>query len=489
MVQAFWYSFIFVAGAASIAVEIAGLRLLAPLFGSSLPVWGTAIATVLAGLAIGYAKGGRLAQREPTKELVFRLAALGATLFLWMPTAFALAHRLPALGAFALAYLALFFPSVIFGLLSPLIVQTEANRKNQPAGQVAGRVSAISTIGSLVGILLPSFITIPLLGTQATVWLFAGLLLAFCAAHFLIFSRLFLSVLALAAAAVGSTPLLQPQDPTIIFAAETQHQYVTVRQTNTARRLSYDADLGTQSIITNSLYADGYWDYLAALPALLPHANDNISVLVIGAAASTTERQLQRFWDTIKNPRFTSVELDGDLFPIADAYFDPPERRQVTADGRRFMTTDTGAYDMIVVDVYAREMTVPFHVATKEFFDAARHRLTPAGIVAININALSADTLWVRSLARTLSASFPELRLVEVPRSCNWLLLASEAQLDTANLATQNLPPALTPLLPTLQSATAPRTDGLLLTDDRSPTDLLGLAALTFGTPTPSCRA
>ncbi|MBI4022383.1 MAG: fused MFS/spermidine synthase, partial [Candidatus Andersenbacteria bacterium] len=329
----YWYAFLLAAGAASTAVEMTGLRFLAPLFGSSLPVWGAAIATVIAGLAWGYARGGRQAERMTSSLLPYQTAALGAAVFLWTPAAYRLAALLRDLslnqnagaaisGAFGVSFLALLIPSVVFGTLTPLAVQVEAARRRIPAGTAAGRVFTVTTIGSLVGIIVPSFFTIQLFGTTFTVWLFAGILLILAGGQLLTQFRAGGALLA--AFSLLTSFLPPPKDPAVLLAVETPYQHVIVREQSGRRSLAFDAHLGTQSVITNSDYTDGYWDYLAALPAFLP-ANEQ-SVLVLGAAASTTERQLQRLWRSRNSFHLTSVELDGALLPIAQASFDPPQR-------------------------------------------------------------------------------------------------------------------------------------------------------------------
>lgn len=490
-----WYTFLLVVGTASIAVEITGMRFLAPLFGSSLPVWGLAIAAVLAGLAWGYTVGGHLVQHGSSPVIVFRQAAWGATIFLWMPAVFYLAmwlqdfsHQLNssfylAPAAF-LAYGILFVSSYIFGTVSPLAVQVEADRRHQSAGQVAGRISTLTTLGSLAGILIPSFFTIPLLGSHITVWLFAGLTLSLSVRPLVQEPKHLLRMLFLAALAVLITLTLRTSNNHIIFAKETRHQFVTVQQDGQTRQLVFDANIGIQSIYSPDLYTNGYWDYLASLPVLLPETDTNISVLVLGAAASTTERQMHRFWQDTRTFQFTSVELDGDLFAIADAYFDPPQRQTVTADARQFIASTPDQYDIIAVDAYARELTIPFHLATTQFFAQLSEHIAPNGLLAINVNTVSANSLWLRSLGRTLHEQFPYLRLVHIPRSCNYLLLASHHPLPSENLSA---PSAIIPLLPALQTAIPLQTDGLLLTDDRSPTDLLGFAALISPTSRASC--
>src|SRR5438477_9598571 len=55
----------FVVGAASLGAEISAARLLAPYFGASTVIWANTIATVLVALSVGYAIGGKLADRWP----------------------------------------------------------------------------------------------------------------------------------------------------------------------------------------------------------------------------------------------------------------------------------------------------------------------------------------------------------------------------------------------------------------------------------------
>src|SRR4051794_28132709 len=81
---------VFVVGAASLGVEIAAARLLAPYFGASTIVWANTIATVLVALSAGYWLGGRLADRSPTPAALCRLVlaasvALAAVPFVARP--------------------------------------------------------------------------------------------------------------------------------------------------------------------------------------------------------------------------------------------------------------------------------------------------------------------------------------------------------------------------------------------------------------------
>lgn len=477
--------FLLATGAASTAAEITGLRLLAPVFGTSLPVWGAAIATVIGGLALGYHWGGKKASAATTYSLVFAHAAVAALFFLILPFGMAVALWLrmhffagPAwpigLNALIIAWMTLLPPSILFGMISPLAIQADTTLVQQQAGAAAGSVFTLTTIGSLLGILVPSFITIPLLGTKVTIWLFAGAVLVLTLPIFWQHKRLFLFFLGIVGASGAS--FFIPRDPSILVHKDTAYQYVTVKQfPNGSRALIFDAGFGIQSVLPVGLYTDAYWDYSGSLPLLLPHKKD-LSVLVLGAAVSTTERQMTRLWEDTKTFNFTSVELDPAIFEIADQYFDPPQRTKVVSDARFFLHQDTKHYDLILVDAYTRELTVPFHLATHEFFDAVSHHSTDDGIVAVNINSKNIDTLFIKSVARTVQSVFPYTAYVHTPQSCNYVLLASKNPFSKS--PSDAIPNSVKPIAAHFSLKQLPSTKGFILTDNKSPTDLLGMAAL-----------
>ena len=81
--QAALAALVFGAGIGSLATEIAASRMLAPYFGSSTIVWANLIGIVLAGLALGYWLGGKLADRRPEPRLL-GLIVLAAALWVAM---------------------------------------------------------------------------------------------------------------------------------------------------------------------------------------------------------------------------------------------------------------------------------------------------------------------------------------------------------------------------------------------------------------------
>ncbi len=155
---------VFVVGAASLGSEIAAARLIAPWFGASTIVWANTIATVLVALSIGYWFGGRLAERDPTVAGMARLVMIAAALLTVVPFIAGpfLSVSVQALdqveaGAFVGSLLAVMvliaFPVIVLGAVAPYAVRLSVKDAAE-AGNVAGRLYAISTLGSLTGVFL-----------------------------------------------------------------------------------------------------------------------------------------------------------------------------------------------------------------------------------------------------------------------------------------------------------------------------------------------
>ena len=169
--QAALAALVFGAGIGSLATEIAASRMLAPYFGSSTIVWANLIGIVLAGLALGYWLGGKLADRRPERRLLGLIVLAAAlwvamTPFLARPFLDAAVGNLDDASAGAVigsffAVLLLFAPAVVLlGMVSPFAIRL-AITDVETAGEVAGRFYALSTVGSLVGTFVPALIADP----------------------------------------------------------------------------------------------------------------------------------------------------------------------------------------------------------------------------------------------------------------------------------------------------------------------------------------
>ncbi len=178
--SSYLYVVSFVGGAAVLALEILGTRVLGPFYGVSLFLWSALIAITLAALSLGYALGGRWAD---SNAKLHHLGILFAGAGLWslaIPLlkypVLAVSEPLGLRGAVLTASFILFFPPLtLLGMVSPYMIKLRATSL-ETVGRSAGNLYAISTIGSVASALVTGFILIPNIGVNRLLVCIAGLL-------------------------------------------------------------------------------------------------------------------------------------------------------------------------------------------------------------------------------------------------------------------------------------------------------------------------
>jgi len=180
------YSISFISGFALMGYEILGVRVLTPYYGSSVFVWGAIISVILAGLSIGYAVGGRIADHrsngQRTLSYIILFPALLITFFPlygYRICRFAYAFELDSrLGALLLSLILFLTPCIFIGCITPSLVKKLAEQTGE-IGTSAGNIYSISTFGSISGTLFTSFYLISLASTSKAI-VVMGLLLFIC---------------------------------------------------------------------------------------------------------------------------------------------------------------------------------------------------------------------------------------------------------------------------------------------------------------------
>jgi spermidine synthase/MFS family permease len=447
---------VFLSGAVLLGLEIAASRVLAPAFGNSLYVWGALIGVVLTGLAIGYWAGGVLADRRPTPYLLIGVLVMGALLVLAVPladehvirhvVAWDLGPRLDPL----LAATILFGPaSVVLASATPIAVRLAA-RSLDRLGTTAGRLFAVSTVGSIVGTFATAFWLVPELGTDqviasgtvgllaaAAVVAFAERLVPLAAGLTLGAAAAVLAVASLAPDSGGRIDAASVQnyspvyriaqnrkpralDPAAVAGLADGFDLREARDTRYHRLLVIDDEesryLRFDNTFQSGMYLDDpfrtrfrYTDYLHLGLAYTPAAR---RTLFIGLGGGSVQK---RIWRDFPGVRLQVVEIDPDVVDAAYRWFElprDPRLRVDVEDGRRFLRRDESRWDVIVVDAFYAD-AIPFHLATVEFVELLRSRLAPGGTVAVNIiGALAGDTSrLLRSITKTYRSVFPTVAL------------------------------------------------------------------------------
>jgi spermidine synthase len=488
------YLLVVVVGMASLGAEIAAARLMAPFFGASTIVWANTIAVVLVALSTGYWLGGRLADRHPDVRslCVAVLAAailLAAVPFVARPFLDLSVDALDEIraGAFVgslLGVLALIAtPIILLGTCAPWAIRL-AVPDVEHTGRVAGRLYALSTAGSLFGTMVAALALIPFVGTQRTFLIFA-LALAVVAVLGLGWRFAGLPALLALAIAVPTGTVKATDDGRVIYEAESQHQYIRVIERDDGERiLELNEGQAIHSVLPARGYLTGdYWDSFLVAP-LTTGAGRPVRIAILGNAAGTVARQYGRYWPRTE---VHAVELDPELTDVGYRYFDMGSGRNLSVfdeDARPWLRRAEGGYDLIVVDAY-RQPYIPFYLATREFFELARDRLAPGGVVAVNVGHPEGSDELERVLGRTMAVAFPVV-LRDPSEPTNTVLIGSDAPASAATL--ERSADALSGELESLARAAAGRLEprlpgGTVYTDDRAPVEwltdrtLLGYAA------------
>jgi predicted membrane-bound spermidine synthase len=289
---------VFCAGAGALATEICAARLLAPYYGSSTVVWANVIGLVLASLSVGYWLGGRMADRSPSPRVLGRIVVAAGVLMAIVPF---VARPLldvsvkgldeisagAAIGSF-FAVLLLFAPPVtLLGMVAPFSVRL-AIEDVRDAGTVAGRLYALSTVGSLLGTFLSALVLIPAIGTRRTL-LAAAVLVALSGATLL--GRRWVVVAAALAALIALPPGAVRAQPGLIYEQESRYQFIHVTEKDGVRRLYLNEGIAVHSIWRrDSVLTGGEWDAQLVVAPLLGRSLRRVAIL--GNAGGTTARAM-----------------------------------------------------------------------------------------------------------------------------------------------------------------------------------------------------
>jgi spermidine synthase len=426
-----------VSGAAVLALEILGTRVIGPVFGVSLYTWSALITVTLAGLAAGYALGGRVADRSHAPA---RLAAPLAGAGLWtllVPLAraplLAWAEGLGLRTGTLVAATVLFLPPLLLlGMVSPIAVRERARALDE-VGRAAGGLWAVSTVASVVAALAMGFVLVPRLGvTRLLVATGIALVLAAAAVARAAPRRGALAAVALLAlGALAALPALRPMPhraPGTVMVAESPYAEVEVRDVRGVRYLLIDGDIHTAVRVEDLQPTQPHLQAMELVTDVFPRGG---AALVVGLGGGAAARALTRAgW------RVDGVEIDPVVARVAVEHFRVRpgiDARIAVEDGRRFLRREAGPWDAILLDAYGSS-SIPFHLCTREAFALARRRLRPGGVLVVNVQSVGWRHPLVLALAATLRTSFAHV--VALPQAeppdqfGNVVLMASERPLD-----------------------------------------------------------
>jgi predicted membrane-bound spermidine synthase len=467
--RAVLFALVFCGGFANLATEIIGPRLFSSLFGNTTIVWAILISVTLVGLSVGYVLGGRVRRDQvrralPALLIVNALWLLAVSWIVWEVPASASASGVTIDSGVILttAGAAFFVPSVLFGMLSPMaIALLTSDRPSEAISEIVGNIYALSTLGSVLGALTAAYVWIPWIGLSASLRIFALGLVIF-AAYFAAPSRRSLAAAALIACLIAPQPGYRWRDDDgLELIAQREGYYQTIRvygDGSTFVQMHLGPTFHSRmSLITG----EPTFSYAERILALIDDDLTGRRALVIGGAGHAIARSLER-----RGAEVVEVEIDPLVRELSDQHFGPIGGEVVIADGRVYLARAAEAsFDLVIVDAFDGAANVPPQLTTLEFFEAVDRVLRPGGRMLYNFIGTPEGprSRSFHAMSATLRAAFDFTGGDYEPgiTSRNILLAASPDPLD--DLPLRDLP-----------------ADGLLLTDDRNPIEILLSEARTF---------
>lgn len=272
----------------------------------------------------------------------------------------------------------------------------------------------------------------------------------------------------------------------VVFEGTSPYHHIRVVDDRGLRVLSFDGTMETRMALSDPL--KGHFEYTEYfhMPWLW---NSNVSnVLMVGLGGASTQRAYQAYWPRVS---VETAEIDPMVVKVARQFFgfnETPTQKVVVSDGRVYLRQARKKYDVIIMDAYTKNRygsSIPYHLATREFFALANERLNDNGVLAYNVigtlHGWQADILG--AVYRTLREVFPQVYLFPSTDSLNVVLVATKAKERVSPLRSIQIGRELarrgTVTMPTFQGraralrAEPPASFGRspILTDDFAPVD------------------
>ncbi len=440
----------FVCGAAVMIMELAGSRLMAPHLGTSILVWTSLIGVILAALSAGYWLGGKAADRNPSSRKLASIIA-GAAICVFsvaLVSPFLLGAiamlPLPLEVSSALGAIILFAPaSLLLGMVSPYIIRVAIQERKVEAkhsGALIGRFFALSSVGSIIGTFMGGYVLIAWLGSGVILFSVAALLLAaviLCLlssradhkhprpAKRLIALCLAGITLCFASMYAGHLYAAWLEKDKGLVEIDTRYNHLRIypsKEGARAMRVMVTDPKMTQS----GMYLDApnelalsYTRNYALAFSLRPEAK---RLLMLGGGGYSVPKYLLA---TRPGMTLDVVEIDPGITEASRRHFALPKNERLRIhheDARTFLNaisrekqknSAAPAYDLILGDTFNSAYNIPFHIATREAFQAVNDALAQDGIYICNvISGITGDQgRFLRAMHAACAEVFPEVRL------------------------------------------------------------------------------
>lgn len=388
---------VFICGAMGMVLELVAARVLSPYVGSSNLIWTTIIGIMLISMSLGYWVGGKIADKnKDLKDLsqFILISAISTSFISIFETIIVnqLAETIPSLITVAIISAMFLFgiPSFMLATASPIAVRLK-NDEEKEVGKVSGKISSLSTIGSIIGTFIAGFILIPNIGVRNII-LGSSIILYFLSIilypnknkkyYIKIVGILVLIIFAY----IFGKNLFKKEHKEIIKDVDSEYSRIWVKdiKNQNGEYKTLQVDTGLESYINQETGEMGaqylkYYD-------LFDYNNKNANkTLIIGGAAYTYPRHyLEKY--VVK--QIDVVEIDNTMTDLATQEFgldiNNTNLKIYHQDGRSYINYSKEKYDTILIDAF-KGLNAPFELTTYEAMCKVKERLNSNGMVITNI--------------------------------------------------------------------------------------------------------
>ena len=335
--------------------------------------------------------GGKTADKNPNPDKLYGRIIIAAIWIALIPVVgkyiiiaisalliFTVSSNLLIIAAFAACMVIFVFPLFLLGTVTPSLVKYSVDSLDDN-GKTVGTLGAFNTIGSIIGTFVPTFVTIPAVGTSITFLIFAGILLALAIVYFVSVhsgrKKIIASVIIFAlCCGLGYSDSFAFWQSDLTYEGESVYNYLQVYENENEVALSTNVLFGVQSVYMKQDTLTGmYYDYAMAAPLMLDGRDvEDMDVLILGMGTGTYATQCRKY---LGNMNIEGVEIDDKIIDLSRQYFSLSEEIPVTSyDGRAFLNAIDKKYDVIMVDAY-QDITIPFQMSSVEFFSLVKDHL------------------------------------------------------------------------------------------------------------------
>jgi spermidine synthase len=458
-----------VVGFVSMVYQVAWIRLLVQVTGTTVYTFGLMLSVFIAGVGLGSGFATWLLPRTRSVILAFALVELVASAYALISVSFfdqlpllfvQLAGNVTGFSGLLLVKLVinlivLLVPTLMFGAAFPLVAAIFAEKAEDSAGDV-GLVYSVNTIGGVVGSAAGGFLILPALGAQNTILAMGGLGLVISAVIALLQEEKARQVAVLATCGVVlllGVGLYRPWNKILINSGPYQLRYPDVDAlANLKHKLLYYregvnvnvsviGDVKPETIFINGkpmasiVFTDVANQYLLGHLPMLLHSNPRSS-MVIGLGAGMTLGSL-----LVHGEPVDVVEISPEVVAGARMFsdfnrsaLDQPNANLIFDDGRNYLKTTRRKYDVITEDPLDPFFAGSGYLYDLEHFQNAKKALNPGGLMCQYLPLYQVGTREARIIVKTFHEVFPHVTAWFAFN--DMLLIGSEEpiQIDLANL-------------------------------------------------------